>query len=310
MKFLSGFLFVLLVLWVAWFMTGGPTRESAWSGPFLSPPSPVGPGGTYGTESNGDGAAETVPPEVADIQETLRRQGFDENTVVKTTGISLFGDRISFGGFPPTGARDASEEYLEVRASSNNKEPINISGWRLKSIATGHEATVGQGAYLPRSGKVNTEQPIFLAPGERAYVVTGSSPVGVSFRLNICSGYLGRFQTFVPSLPADCPRPEEGYPDSGTPASDKCLDYLETINRCSAHIAALPLSLADNPSCQDYISQYVNYNGCVDLYKNKAAFYKPEWRVYLKKTQKLWKESREIIVLYDTEGKIVDSISY
>lgn len=42
------FLMIMLLLWVVWFETGGPQRQSAFAGPFMKPPAPVNTGAVYG----------------------------------------------------------------------------------------------------------------------------------------------------------------------------------------------------------------------------------------------------------------------
>jgi len=151
----------------------------------------------------------------------------------------------------------------------------------------------------------------FLSPGEKAIIVTGRSPKGVSFRLNICTGYFSQFQNFTPSLPKQCPlQRDEDYPTGPNGVTDICIDYLESIGRCETNVGSLPLLLASDPVCQEYISLNVHYGGCVNIHKNDSDFYKSEWRIFLGRGNALWKDRRETILLVDEEGKTVDSMSY
>jgi hypothetical protein len=62
--------------------------------------------------------------------------------------------------------------------------------------------------------------------------------------------------------------------------------------------------------CTDFIYKKVNYPACIDTHKNDKDFYQNEWRIFLKRSETLWKNSREDIVLLDEEGKIVDEYKY
>ncbi len=194
---------------------------------------------------------------------------------------------------------------MEIHAASRNKKPLPISGWTLEG-KTRLDLEIGNASPLPYSGRLNREYPVLLKPGEKAVVITGKSPIGVSFRLNKCSGYLGQFQDFEPYIPKECPRAI----DEDIPANldDSCLDYLERLPRCEipGNLSETPLS----PACREYLGRKINYNACVDAHKNNPDFYKPEWRIYLGRSARLWKAERETIILHDGNGKIIDWKSY
>src|SRR3989338_1597539 len=279
---ITWFISVFVLLFVGWLIFIGP-QEISTQKPFLEPPSPLGSGKTYGPNSL-----------VSNF----------ENTNTKTTGIEevgegtpatdpLFGGQVSLVLGSSGNSANPNVEYVGVIASPNNTHPINITGWRPKSAITGGETSIGQGTTLSYWGKVNFEQPIFLNPGERAIIVTGRSPVGVSFKLNSCTGFLEQFQNFAPKLPLQCPHPlEENYPTGLNGLNDACVDYLKSFPRCAAHIKAIPVQFGG--VCQDFI-QTITYTGCLERHKNDSDFYKPEWRVFLKRDEELWKDRRETI---------------
>jgi hypothetical protein len=298
---------ILFIMWAAWFITGGPDAGRT-DRPFLRPPAPVDSGDIYGPEN----LVPNVPkPKARESSEEDTSSKDDETT--KPSDISFFGGDVSFVFSSKTGARfnEPDKEYIKIIASQNNTQPTRISGWRVKSAVTGKSFVIGQGAYLPYTGRVNSEKEIFLLPGESAVIQSGRSPLGVSFRLNSCTGYLEQFQDYSPALPQQCPHPaNENIPQGPGGVTDACFDFLENLRRCEVYIKALPPSLSEDPVCQEYISKNVSYNGCVDLHKNDKDFYKNEWRVFLGRDGDLWKAERETILLLDADGKLVDSISY
>jgi hypothetical protein len=288
-KELMWVIFLLIFLAIAWYVSGGYSRYSpVGSGPFLKSP----------TETH---------------QEELRKQteqvisggGASEETAKQQTNESVYKYEAELSVGSGAKKSNLQEEYVEIRASLKNTKPLLISEWFLKG-KKGLDIKLGKGAYLPYSAQVNLQEPIFLQPGEKAIVVTGVSPIGTSFRLNKCTGYFEQFQDFIPSLPKQCPYPE----DEDLPANlnDNCLDYIEKLPRCEAHIKAIPPGLS--ASCQNYINEKINYNTCVEIHKNDSDFYKLEWRIYLGRSEELWKNKRETITLYDENGKIVDWRAY
>ena len=44
---LKGFIFILILLWIAWFLAGGPSKPDK-DKPYIHPAQPIGTGDTYG----------------------------------------------------------------------------------------------------------------------------------------------------------------------------------------------------------------------------------------------------------------------
>ena len=300
-------LFVLLILFVlgiAWFVSGGPERAGT-TLPFLNPPPPLGTGGTYGTP----GANFWWP-----FQETIGGSGGGN---AKETGGGAMSDTSSRQGKVElrnaygAEANKPSEEYVTLETRGN--APIDITGWKLRSSVTGGGASIGKGAKLAYSAQINIEGNVMLESGDRAIVVTGRSPVGVSFLVNKCSGYFEQFQNFTPSLYTLCPRPADELNDFGPRnLPDVCIDYLERTQNCQM-ILSPPTDLP--PVCNSFITENINYNSCVQNHKGDDDFYGypgngREWRIFLNRDQELWKQKREIIELIDKSGVVVDSFSY
>ena len=223
MDLLKWVFFVFVLFGIAWFLTGGRDRAQR---PFLQPPAPLSLGGQYGP-----------------VGETIHR-GTQEDTQTDTdiasgplseedSTFSIFDGKVSFSGRRDTFTNDVAKEYIQIVASRRNLQPINISNWSIRSAVTGKGLQIGAGSYLPFGGQVNSEGAIFLNPGDRAVIVTGRSPFGVSFRLNTCTGYLEQFQDYTPRLPLECPRAiDENFSTGIGGLNDECLDFLESIRKC------------------------------------------------------------------------------
>jgi hypothetical protein len=205
---------------------------------------------------------------------------------------------------------DPTQEYITIRAGGNSGN-VPITGWTLKSLSSGASVKIPKGTFLFFTGMVNGEQDIVLAPGDNLYLTTGISPNGSSFKVNKCSGYLTQFQTFTPYLNNSCPLAKDEDSASAIPKTvnnDACFDYIDSFPRCRIQTDPLPANWSYE--CTNFIINKLNYPSCVNAHKNDKDFYQNEWRVYLKRSERLWKDRRETIVLYDSLGKVVDTTTY
>ena len=290
-KDLYVFIALLIGLAILWRFTGGPERGDYKNGPYLYKPE--------------EKYAQQLTRQVENISQNTQNTPVPATTTPINPTVSPFKDFVRLGYVYGRYDKEPEKEYIEIQSSYDNKSPIKITGWKLVG-KRGLDVTIGRGAYLVYSAQINPQQDIYLYPGDRAYIITGISPIGTSFKINKCIGYFSQFQNFYPELPSwGCPRPEDE--EDAQSLDDNCLDYLETIPRCRMQIS-IPPKLSS--ACQSYINEKINYNTCVEGHKNDSDFYKGEWRIYLGRTEKLWKEERETIILKDENGKIVDSVSY
>src|SRR3989344_2562499 len=217
------------------------------------------------------------------------------NTSPYATKVSMYLNRSS----------DPSREYITIRAG--DPSPLLVSGWTVKSLSSGSSATIPKGTKLYFTDSGNSEGDIYLLSGDTMYLSTGKSPNGYSFQVNKCSGYLTRFQNFTPSVNMICPlaRNEDLSKIPKYVSNDACFNYIDSYPRCKIETGTLPVEWS--PECKNFITN-LNYSSCVSKHKDDTDFYQPEWRVFLKRGQSLWKNERETIVLVDSDGKTVSSI--
>lgn len=277
-------------------------------------------GGSQGAGNNGlfSNGNQTPVEKQADIQRQINttqykvdqlKQQVAEEEAKKTQ--SIYRDIVNLSYINHYG--NASQEYIAIRVNGSATTTIPVTGWTIKSLSSGISVKIPQGTYLFFAGSVNSEQDIYLSANDTLYLITGISPNGVSFKINKCSGYLNQFQNFIPYIPSYCPAPRNenlsSIPRSGY--NDTCFDYIDTMPACRIQTDPLPSgSQKWSVECTDFIYKKINYPSCVDTHKNDKDFYQNEWRVYLKRSETLWKNSREDIVLLDQYGKIVDEIKY
>lgn len=267
---------------------------------------PQGPDISSFAESAGSEGSGQTPEEYAAQYQALNARAED----IRTFGNpSAYVGKVTIRG-SATAEKDAAEEYIELNAARGSTLPINITGWSLQSAVTGLRFFVPPAAPIFVLGTLNNTEPVYLEPGTSAIVVSGTSPVGISFRTNICSGYLTELRQFTPELGSLCPAAPDiltKTPDSLRIYGSACFDYIETIPQC--HFPATVPSNLSAP-CRTLLANTLSYNGCVQQNLYNASFSLPEWRLYLNARRELWDNAHDIIRLLDAQGHTVDVLTY
>lgn len=293
---------ILAFIFILWVMTGGPDKPISFTGPYLTPI--TGPGQRSEAYTLGKGSSTSDKSSGANLSDLEAQIG----------DLSSFGEPSEYRGLVtfsrnPSGPRSTNEkeEYVSVSVSLRADDPITITGWRLESSATGVFAVIPGGVSVPRSGAVNPVSSVALSPGETAVITSGRSPIGASFKENLCTGYLTEFQSFVPELELSCPSGQQEfrahYPDQD---DTDCLSYLWRVPRCSV-VRDAPSELSNQ--CEDFL-ETLNYNSCVDRYKGESDFGGDTWRIFIGSNRELWRAEHETIRLIDASGKTVDVLAY
>ena len=316
------FIGVFVFIFLLWLVLGGPSRPLSFSGPLLPGPGALG-GGTYlslpqaislGSSGIGGSRASGGSP-LGGLSGGLSYK--DQRALDEAVRAAAFGTPSSYRGrvtlshhVANAGGANAQSEYLQLSIGSSAGASASISGWSLKSEVTGKVVTIPLGTEIPRSGIINEAEPIVLEPGDKVIITTGRSPIGASFRENICIGYFSQFQKFSPSLSNVCPTPDNELEDFYGPnliRDPACIDYVDRLPRCTLQITP-PTNLS--ASCQHFLTTYLHYNGCMVAHERDQNFKRTTWRVYLGRDTSMWRSDREVVKLIDTEGKTVDMFSY
>ena len=286
------------ILFIVWLVGNGPARFEA--------------------QLDGEGTQSFFGPLIPNFSAFIPRINFDSigggfggggTSGGGGDSTSSFSDSISLergtAGYYPT----SKGEYLTIRVGINHSGKTLLSGWELRSTPTGRSVTIPKAVILPFSGQTNSENFLFVEPGDVIHISSGRSPIGYSFRVNKCTGYFEQNQDFAPTLPIDCPRPiDEKLPEPPDHLSDSCMDFLERTPRCT--VPRTPTAAEVPYSCAKYVAENINYNKCIEKHKDDPDFYKKEWRVYLNYDEKLWKDRREIIRLFDLTKNVVETLTY
>lgn len=314
-KILTEFFGWMTFLWILWFWSGGPMRLEKIDQPFLKPPSPLNSGEDFGHMAN------SATISFSDFKKNIEIRGKNQNDL-----SDLNKDKSNSGSDSDTNQNSNSEksqylgmininvakgyqgnpDFLEIIALSTNKKPINITGWEIRSTVSRYLNKIYVGAKTIYQGRISEENDILLYPGEKAIILPTKSPVGISFKMNKCIGYLEQFQEFYPHLPKYCPHP--GF-DKPQIEDENCVAFAKTIDRCNAFIKEYPEKLSE--ACKKTISKRLSYNSCVSENIEDTDFYKKEWRVYLGGDEIAFgSENGDFIGIYDSDGHLIDSIFY
>jgi hypothetical protein len=185
-----------------------------------------------------------------------------------------------------------------------------MSGWSVVSAVSGNKVFVGNASPLPL---IEQEKSIMLGKGQKMIIASAGSPINISFRTNICTGYIENKTQFSPSLPLKCPSLEDENLPSQIENNEECMDYLDSVPRCDDRG---PDTFEVPNSCLSFVKENATYESCVGLHKNDNDFYGNEWRIFLKSNIALWrrnennKDNQESIRLLDAQGLIVDMFNY
>lgn len=323
------FIFMVIALASLWLITGGVGKISNAARSLGNPLSLIVGNGTdtgysihlpwqptnldLGTDisqySDGQGQTDTqtvdqIQSQTDDIQKQI-------NDVKKFGTPSPYKGEVTLSDRETPDGSTPLNEYIVLSASSDNTAPILLSGWSLQSVLTGKRVALPRASSLFILGVVNPITSVSLNPGQSAIVSTGASPVGVSFRENVCSGYLAQFQTFTPDLTNECPDPSGALPqipENLQRYGASCFTYVQSLPSCRFPGSILPSDLS--AACKAFITNTFTYNGCVNMYQYRTDFKKDSWRLYLGVTVPLWNNAHDIIRLLDGEGRTVDVLSY
>lgn len=182
------FFLMIIGLIIFWIVSGGPQRAWEVGKNFSNPIAYIfGAGSTTASLIKLPWQPTDVRgPDISDYVQAADQQQSAANTDGGTSGGQTDTSRLQQFGTPSpyqgqvtiSGdnlSSDPTEEYIVLEANDTNQAPIAISGWTLESSVSGREN------FIPQA---NTKQVVLLAPGQTAYIVTGTSATGATLEQN------------------------------------------------------------------------------------------------------------------------------
>ena len=311
--FFLGFLGLFVLIWLS---TGGPARPGSWTGPFLTAPTdptarevysfPRAPLSVAGDDTGREQlrSAQQDTADLAIYGEPSVYRGHVEISKVE------LGPVVDERARDERKKRDAGNERITLKISTRAEGPIDISGFAIASGKYKERTLIPYGVTTFIIGQTQAAERIVVQPGDEVIVVSGTSPLGVSFRENKCTGYLAQYQDFTPPLSSSCPGPRAEFDRFYTgPSFDAnlCRDHVASIRSCH-YESYVPRQLP--AACKPFVDQYLHHNGCVVAHAGDTDFASDTWRVYLGKSRTLYADTYETIRLLDASGRIVDVYAY
>lgn len=311
------FIYGLVLLGVIWFFTGGTRNQSAHEGAYIKPPAPLDSGRAYGTyyDGNGQGQSGTLNLSRAPGDFLLKFESFIGSMFSQTGQPEKIGaiplpptKNIFFGDITQAKAGDSDKEFISIEADPSSRNQNVISGLILRGSGLNTSIIVPQAVNMLVLRTTFTRADVSLPPSGHAIITSGRSPVGTSFRVNKCTGYLDQFQNYFPSLDKNCPYPSDELKSYGPNGEAVCAEFVAKIPRCQIYQGAPPKTLSN--TCVNFLAEKLNYNACVADHKNDSDFYSNEWRLFENQPNELWKNNNEIIRLMDNRGTVLDTVNY
>lgn len=305
----------LVGIGIIWFLTGGSSDPEARQ-PYIKPLAPIDSGDTYGRTYLGDGTQgqETLnlpeaPARVArSISSSIINFFSQPRTAKEIHSVTLGSSDLRIDGTAGAATTSPQGEYIRIVAEESITSDISLEGMSVTGDAFDVTAYIPPAADLLVLGTPYLKTPIKTPAQGRVLITSGRSPVGTSFRVNMCSGYLDQFQSYVPDLRKDCPEPIEELKTKGPFEEETCRKFVETLPRCRVHEGSFPTDVS--PLCKAFVTEKLNYNSCVSSHQKEKNFLKNEWRVFLEENRELWRNRQEIIKLRDASGETLDAITF
>jgi hypothetical protein len=201
---------------------------------------------------------------------------------------------------------EVSGSPLVLRITNTSGSILSLSSTQLESSRTGARVSLGRAAEILVAGAAPSAE-VILEPYASAFISFESSPVGTSFRENICTGYLTQSITFTPSIPHLCPAPSQvasQYDPSRRKLDDTCHSFIDTLSSCTLYTSPLPTDLSS--ACREFIRGAFSYKSCAFQNQTKVGYLQPDWRIYV---PTFTYTSSDTIFLLDQEGAVLAEIS-
>ncbi|OGZ32384.1 MAG: hypothetical protein A3H00_02305 [Candidatus Portnoybacteria bacterium RBG_13_40_8] len=234
------------------------------------------------------------------------QQGWTDPTPASmsfSVGVSPYYGQVKISNVNPN-EENFKNDYLILENDSD--ELINISGWTIRGRK--EEMTIPRAINkLSASFSTADYTDIKLSASGRIFVSMGTSPSGINFRLNKCTGYLDPKDEFFPSLDKGCPSiAKSEYSD----LKSTCRSYIDQLSQCEIPDYVGNWDISADSDCTAFLNERFNYSYCFSQRGKETDFFKDEWRVFLGRTKDFLDNDSDKIILRDKNGLKVGEYEY
>lgn len=195
---------------------------------------------------------------------------------------------------------------ITLATNLSSDENVNITGWRIEGNTGGFEIRQGIAKFHPTKNTVLSD--IILHRSDKVLIFESRSPFGrnVSFRPNLCFGYLKPYYAFPLPIPSSCP--DKPTLQETSNLAPTCQDFiLKNVKTSSCTIPDFT-GIQGDRECISYIQNRYNYDACYTLHSAEPGFDKNEWHVYAERS--FGHPLHDTIELLDQDGLLIDSYIY
>ena len=217
--------------------------------------------------------------------------------------------KIEFENVSGARSKNASGEYLILKAKKSNRGKIRVDGWKVFEVDGGVSYLIPKAIERKLPVVVQKTHETLISPGNIIILSTGTSPIGYSFKIHKCLGYREQFKNFYPKIKASCPTPnEELLRDTSVSSEDYlCAAFVDRIRNCTA-TTRYPNELSSR--CKKFIKDTFTEENCIKKHHQDPNFVGKEWRLFLRNKEEIWTNDHSILILLDQENRLVDYIQY
>lgn len=199
---------------------------------------------------------------------------------------------------------DYKEDYIILRNKSKNS--VNITGWTIETDKNDFKIPQAiEKIYTSFSKKEYSD--IILNYKDEAVISMGQPFKGINFQVNKCSGYFNSSFEFEPSLDNDCPKLDKS--DYKHLKKD-CREFIDDLNKCEMPDYSNNWNVSSDSQCIEFINNNFSYNKCYSNYHYDPDFFQGEWRVFMNKSQDVFDNYSDKIILKNRSGYIIDNYEY
>ena len=189
-----------------------------------------------------------------------------------------------------------------IRVEGAAPSDVDVTGWDIRGNR-GSVTIAGAGGVV---GPVNHSRIVVRRNTSATFYAAWSSYVK-NIELNTCTGYLNATYSVSPKLPTNCPRPPRAELAGFV---GECQNFINSLSSCEMPTPSElnQYSVSRDAACRTYIDK-LNYDGCVNRYRDLQNFYSYGWRVWMGVELK-FDPYHDRLFLYDAAGKLVDEYVY
>jgi len=180
---------------------------------------------------------------------------------------------------------------------------VDLTGWKIENNFRSFD--IPAAVKIFRLSSSTAWQNIILQPDDSLIVLSSASPITVNFYLNRCFGYLMNSYNFSNLFSKDCPRPND---DDLNYLSTQCQRYINDLRTCQIPSTEDLNRFANDFTCYQFLTNFYNYESCVNRYQNASDFFEKEWYVFLNAS--FADTNHDKIILRDADGLVVDTYLY